>query len=142
MISAHSCILVSNVLNWPWAGGVYIQDDSLEDCTSTGRPRYRQLGGDGFIWNWKDSHWEGTTVMCSGLDSTKQFLVDSYASSPDLVTAGTWKVINKERSNWESAPDMTVQLTTCGKYMLQLLYLTEVTLFHFCCPIFSSLVTF
>ena len=109
---------MSNVLNWPWAGGVYIQDDSLEDCTSAGRPRYRQLGGNGFIWNYQGSHWEGTTVLCTLSDSTKQFLVGSSASTPDLVTAGSWAVITTARNAWEPAPGMTVQLTQCRKYIV------------------------
>ena len=114
--SITACLLVSNVLNWPWAGGVYKQDDSLEDCTNTGKPRYRQLGGGGFIWNYQNTYWEGTTVMCTLSDSTKQFLVRMDASTPDLVTAGAWNVINTVRSGMERAPDMTVQVTDCGKH--------------------------
>ena len=107
------CVTVAGVTNWPSAEGVYVEDSSLEDCRSTGKPRYRQLSGDSTIW-YDGSRWLGSTKACVDSYSITQFGISSSSATPDLVTPGTWRMINTQQTSWVSST-ITVTASTCGK---------------------------
>ena len=90
----------------------------LNGCGSNGRPRYQQVGGQGFLlWSDDDGWWYSTadtSERCAARWNIRQFYgrgVD--AESPDQVAAGTWRVTNAGRTWFWS--DNGLKVTECGK---------------------------
>ena len=111
--------------NFPYANGIYTQDDSLTDCDNIGYPRYQQNGGTGFLWydiKWYrqgnlvhfDAYWRGTSVLCDASLSVEQFFAgNTNMMTPDQVPAGEWEMMHKSRTGWQFWSALTV--TQCGK---------------------------
>ena len=124
------CVQVDNVDNWPSANGVYVQDDSLEACDDTGKPRYRHVGGTSYIWSKIHNHqgavWFGSNLICDSSAGVRLFRATSSAASPGDVPSGTWKMWY-QGSRWSDIryyPSLTVT-DQCGKFNLELLLSTS-----------------
>ena len=94
-----------------------MQDDSLEDCRNQGRPRYRQVGGTGFIFA-TSGGWYGSTISCDATTSVTQFFSYSTVATPYKVTASSWWIVTIDRTSWNIYPSLTVAAVAadnCGK---------------------------
>ena len=112
---------MSGCITWPYANGLYVVDLTLEDCGNRGRPRYRQVSGNGTIWS-NGHDWIGSTILCSDSLATRQFdnVVLTY-DTPDKSLLGDWDVTKLDRSGIliDEQPEMTVSavpLVECCKY--------------------------
>ena len=106
---------MSNVDNWAWANGLYMQDDSLATCDSSGRPRYRQIGGNGTLWP-KNKFWRCSTTVCGNKLLVKQFgTSNTNAATPDLVMAGKWRMTMPRRDGAIDHPSLAVSAVPAGE---------------------------
>ena len=117
-----ACIEVRNIANWPWAEGFYTQDDSLQECDSSGKPRYRQVSGTGFLWHHSTGYWYGTNDHCLAVYDHIQFKqVNTGVDSPDKAAAGSWQITNTERNAFAINTPLTVTAVSgdkCGRSFL------------------------
>ena len=112
LFSNLACLHVSNVWGWAWAEGTYIEDDTLQDCDSTGKPRYRHTAGTAFLY-YQDGFWAGLKYMCSWAE--EHFYHYGEDPFPYVVPVGQWKVNLKTGAadQFQDAPGISVK--DCGK---------------------------
>ena len=114
-ILISDCVKVINVDLWPSSEGLYQQDDSLEVCDNDpDKPRYRQIGGDSFLWSdATTNYWWGSNTIChkAGSNTTLYFFSLQGGDTPDLVPAIWWFTGNRDGDSADNKPTVVA----CGK---------------------------
>ena len=109
---------MSHVWGWAWAEGTYIQDDTLQDCDSTGRPQYRHVAGTAYLYH-NVFFWVGIKHMCSW--AGEHFYHNGYEASPDMVQTGSWWITwpygQTDDERFHHEPNLTVIGHQCGKLL-------------------------
>ena len=124
---------VSNVLNWLWAEGLYVWNSTLDDCSSSGRPRYQQVGGIGFLW-YDGGKWYGGTVLCDSSWSVRQFYGSGTATDfLDQVAAQSWYMTNTARTSY--TPNYKPALVTSDDCSELYIYFSFVLILHWICVV-------
>ena len=106
-LSTAGCIQVSNVPTWTYTEGFYVQDDTLAICNGASNPRYKQIGGNGYLWS-LGTWWVESSIHCDDRWSIIEFLIDSAAATPDLVPGGTWMMVNVARNDKDTHSSLVV----------------------------------
>ena len=98
---------MSNVDLWPYSEGLYVEDNCLPVCTGVTRSRYRQVGGNGYLWPF-GYFWMGTTVLCDDGWATREFSGEgsTTANSPEMVTG--WYITKTTRDFYQTHGSLTV----------------------------------
>ena len=78
---------------------MYVWNSTLDDSSSSGMPRYQQVGGIGFLW-YDGGKWYGGTVLCDTSWSVKQFYCKTSADFPDQVAGDYWFMTNTVRTSY------------------------------------------
>ena len=87
---------------WVAYEGTYMQTSTTGKCTTSGI--YKQLGGNGFIFETDVNHWVGSSILCDVSNQKKVF--ESVppnpavpgSTFPDYTIDGLWKEMDSTRT--------------------------------------------
>ena len=103
---------MSGVSLWPAANGRYEEDASLMDCGRNNYPRYRKVdGSENYIFSYA-SVWLVSNKLCLDKYSNVNAFAEQNSLTPDLVSAGSWRLINSARNSSDTDASITVTFCT------------------------------
>ena len=94
------CVKVSSVDRFHEAHGYYHYNSSIEEChgSKSGHPTYKHATEEIYLWYHQSSRsWYGSTTVCDTSWAALLFRVyNTDTVSPDLVTAGSWRITDAD----------------------------------------------